>query len=212
MDDLEGGRRRRKSATCGTMFCAWVSFLIWTVVISLLIFGIAFFAFVRSSLPEVKVHRLDVYKLDVIEQKNNNNNKDTHLAIDVQLLVNVTNDNNKMTLVYGGLRVETMIEGFSLPNVHVDGFRQQSHTSHDLKIHPQEMRSRVNDGDATVLKSSYKQHEMVLDLKMRGKIEFWYHGRMLSKLGLKVLCNGIEQSQIDQAFAHECYVKLSFFG
>ncbi|CAH1433077.1 unnamed protein product [Lactuca virosa] len=90
----------------------WVSFLIWTIVIFSLIFGIAFFAFVRSNLPDVKVHRLDVYKLDVIQPKNKN--KDTQLAIDVELFVNVTNNNKKVTLVYDGMHVETKIEGFSL--------------------------------------------------------------------------------------------------
>ncbi|CAI9298580.1 unnamed protein product [Lactuca saligna] len=210
-EDLEGGRRRRNSPSCWTLFYAWVSFLIWTIVIFSLIFGIAFFAFVRSNLPDVKVHRLDVYKLDVIQPKNRN--KDTQLAIDVELFVNVTNNNKKVTLVYDGMHVETKIEGFSLPKVHLKGFRQNPQTSHDLKIHPRELRSEVNDDDdATELKFSAKQHEMVLNLKMRGKIEFWFNGRMVSKLGLKVSCNSIEQSLIDQALAHNCHVKLNYFS
>lgn len=207
--DLEHGHHHRPD-TCGTTCYAWASFLFWTIVIFLLIFGIAFFAFVRSNLPEIKVHRLDVYKLNVTEPKNKN--KDTKLSVDVQILVNITNNNKKMTLVYGKLKVETMIEGFSLPNVRLDGFKQKAMTANDLKIHPKKMTSAVNDDDAKELKLSNEQHVMVLSLKMKGRIQFWYNGRMMSKLHMKVFCEEIEQSQIDQALAHECNVKLGFFS
>ncbi|KAL4572333.1 hypothetical protein LXL04_019106 [Taraxacum kok-saghyz] len=213
--DLEGGHRRRTSATCWTMFCAWFSFFIWTVVIFLLIFGIVFFAFVRSNLPDVKLHRLDIYKLDVIEAVNKSKNMDTRVAIDVEIFVNVTNSNKKMTLQYSGMQVETMIERFSLPNVRLEGFRQTPLTTNDLKIHPREMRLSLDcddDDDATELKFSAKHHEMLLNLKIRGEIEFWYKGRMVSRLGLKVSCDNIEQSLIDQGIPQHCHVKLSFFS
>lgn len=198
--DLEGGCRR--AAYC-TMCYAWASFLIWTIVIFLLIFGIAFFAFVRSNLPQVKVHRLDVYKFNVTEPK-------TQLEIDVKIMVNVTNNNKKMTLVYGKMNVETMIEGYSLPNVSLDGFRQKAMTTNDLKVHPQEMSSAVNDDDAKELRLTSEHNEMVLSLKMKGKIQFWYKGRAMSKLHLKVSCEGIEQTKLDQALPRECNVKLGF--
>ncbi|KAI3676331.1 hypothetical protein L1987_85937 [Smallanthus sonchifolius] len=213
-DDLERShphrRRRRAPATCCTICYAWASFLIWTTLILLLIFGIAFFAFLRSNLPQVKVHQLDVYKLNITQPKNNNN-KDMQLTIDVQMMVNVAN-NNKMTLVYGKLDVETKIEGFSLHDVSLDGFRQMPMTANDLKIHPREMRSAVNDGDGKELKLSADLHEMVVSLKMKGKIEFWFKGRMLSKLYLRVSCEGVEQARIDQSLPGDCNVKLEFFG
>ncbi|KAI3810912.1 hypothetical protein L1987_20563 [Smallanthus sonchifolius] len=218
-DDLERGHphrhhRRGAPATCCTMCHAWASFLIWTALIFLLIFGIAFFAFVRSNLPQVKVHRLDVYKLNITQPKNNN--KDTQLAIDVQMMVNVTNNNKKMTLVYGKLDVETTIEGFSLHDVSLDEFTQMPMTANDLKIHPREMRSAVNDDDddddEKELKLRADLHEMVLSLKMKGKIEFWFKGRMLSKLYLRVSCEGVEHARIDQALPGDCNVKLEFFG
>ncbi|KAI3771260.1 hypothetical protein L6452_02420 [Arctium lappa] len=208
-DDLENGPDRGTFGACCTMCCAWASFMFWTLVIFGLIFGIAFFAFVRSNLPEVRVHRLDVYNLNVTEPKNKN--KDTQLTIDVQISVNVTNSNKKMTLSYGGMSVETMIEGFSLPKVHLEKFRQRPNSWNDLKIRPETMRSLVNDDDATELKLSATQHEMVLNVRMKGKIEFWFKGHLMSRLRLKVLCDGIEQSQVDQALAPSCNVKLSPF-
>ncbi|XP_076905116.1 uncharacterized protein LOC143560778 [Bidens hawaiensis] len=203
MDSLEGGHRRSTSARCCNACYAWASFLIWTIIIFLLIFGISFFAFVRSNLPEIKVHRLDVYKLNVTEA---NNKK--QITIDVQVMVNVTNNNRKMTLVYGKLDVETRIEGISLPTVHVDGFRQETMTTNDLTIHPEAKRSRVDVDHAKQMKMNADHRELVLDVKMKGKIQFWYKGRVMSNLHLKASCEGVEQSQIDQAVAHECNVKL----
>ncbi|KAI7728415.1 hypothetical protein M8C21_014577 [Ambrosia artemisiifolia] len=209
MHSLEGGQRRG-SATCCNVCYAWASFLIWTAIIFLLIFGIAFFAFVRSNLPEIKVHRLDVYKLNVTEPMNKNNDK--QLTVDVQIMVNVTNNNKKMTLVYGKLHVETKVEGFSLPNVRLDGFKQNTMTTNDLKIRPKVMRLGVNDDEAKQLNMTANHHELVLKLKMKGKIQFWFKGRVVSNLHLMVSCNGVEQSQIDQAIAHKCNVKLQLFS
>ncbi|KAI3694863.1 hypothetical protein L1987_77844 [Smallanthus sonchifolius] len=214
MDSLEGGHRRSTSTTsCFNICYAWASFLFWTTVIFLLIFGIAFFAFIKSTLPQIKVHRLNVYKLNVTEPNNNNNNRHPTLTIDVRIMVNVTNANKNMMLVYGKLNVETTIEGFSLPSVRVDGFRQNAMTSNDLKIRPREMRSAVKDDDhAKQLKVTADHREVVFSLKMKGKIQFWLKGRGMGNLHVKVLCEGVEQSQIDQAVAHACNVKLGFFG
>nr|GEU87882.1 putative late embryogenesis abundant protein, LEA-14 [Tanacetum cinerariifolium] len=170
-------------------------------------FAIAFFAFVRSNLPDVKVHRIDIYKFNVTKLQNEN--KDT-LEVDVRIMVNVTNGNKKMTLLYGKMKVETKVEGFKLPNVHLDGFKQNTMTTNDLKIHPQELRSTVNKDDAKELKLTADQNELVLSLKLKGTIQFWYNGRMLSKMYLKVSCEGIEKHKVDLAVAHECNVKLSF--
>ncbi|KAM0025952.1 hypothetical protein Hdeb2414_s0012g00397051 [Helianthus debilis subsp. tardiflorus] len=210
MHSLEGGHRRGSASCCDVCY-AWASFLAWTAIIFILIFGIAFFAFVRSNLPEIKVHRLDVYKLNVTEPKNKQN-KDKQLTIDVQIMVNVTNNNKKMTLVYGKLHVETKVEGFSLPNVRLDGFRQNAMTTNDLTIHPKAMRLGVNDDDAKQVKLTADQRELVLNLKMKGKIQFWFKGQVMSNLHVKVSCNGVEQSQIDQAIAHACNVKLQLFS
>ncbi|KAL8208773.1 hypothetical protein R6Q57_008185 [Mikania cordata] len=209
MDTLErGDHRHRASAKC----YAWASFLVWTVIIFLLIFGIAFFAFVKSNLPEIKVHRLDVYKFNVTKPMNKNKD-DAQVTVDVRIMVNVTNNNKKMTLVYGELNAETKIEGFSLPKVRLDGFRQNAMQANDLKIHPREMRFKMNDDDDDVkqLNLTADHHEMVLRLKMNGKIQFWFKGQVvISNLHFKVLCDGVEQSQIDQALAHTCNVKLGF--
>ncbi|KAK9070794.1 hypothetical protein SSX86_011196 [Deinandra increscens subsp. villosa] len=208
MDSLEGGLRRRASTTsCSTCY-AWASFLIWTVIIFLLIFGIVFFAFIRSNLPDIKVHRLDVYKLNVTKPENKNN--DARLTIDVRIMVNVTNNNKKMALVYEKFDVETKVEGFSLPKIRLNGFRQNAMRGNDLKIHPRETRLMVNEDEVKDLKLNADHHEMVLNLKMNGKIQFWFKGHMISNLHIKVLCEDVEQSQIDQAVAHECNIKLGF--
>lgn len=138
-------------------------------------------------------------------------NKDTQLTIDVRILVNVTNSNNMMTLVYRKLDVETKIEGIGLPDVRLDGFRQNVMTNNDLKIHPRELRSWVKYDDVKELKMTGDHQELVFSLKMKGKIQFWFKGRVMSDLNLKVSCEGVEQSQIDQAIAHECNVKLELF-
>ena len=205
--DLEDGHHRITRTTCCSICYAWASFLMWTIIMFLLMFAIAFFAFVRSTIPDVKVHRIDIYKLNVTKLQNEN--KDT-LEVDVKIMINVTNDNKKMTLVYGKMKVETMVEGFKLPNVHLDGFKQNAMTTNDLKIHPQEMRSNVNKDDATDLKLTADHNELVLSLKLKGTIQFWYNGRMLSKMYLKVSCEGIEKHKVDLAVAQECNVKLSF--
>ncbi|KAD5317796.1 hypothetical protein E3N88_17742 [Mikania micrantha] len=213
MDSLEhGDHRHRASAKC----YAWASFLVWTVIIFLLVFGIGFFAFVKSNLPEIKVHRLDVYKFNVTKPTNKDKNKnknDAQVTIDVRIMVNVTNSNKRMTLVYGELNAEMKIEGFSLPKVRLDGFRQKAMRTNDLKIRPQEMRFKMNDDDDDVkqLNLTADHHEMVLSLKMNGKIQFWFKGQVvISNLHFKVSCDGVEQSQIDQALAHVCNVKLGF--
>nr|GEU87884.1 NDR1/HIN1-like protein 6 [Tanacetum cinerariifolium] len=206
--DLEDGHRHATATP--TTCCTGFFYLAGTIVFFLLIFSASFLGFLGANLPKVKVHRLDIYKFNVT--KHQDENKGTQLDIDVNIMVNMSNNFwNKMTLVYGKMKVETKIEGIKLPKVHLDGFRQNPRTSNDLKIHPKEMRYKLKQSYAEKLKLTADKNKITLSLKAGGNVQFWYNGRMISKQHFNVRCDFIEQSNLHLGVAHNCAVNLGYF-
>ncbi|KAG8371589.1 hypothetical protein BUALT_Bualt13G0103700 [Buddleja alternifolia] len=199
--------RSRCACACGALFsscCACVSIIIGVLIFLGLLVGGVYYALLQSSLPEVRLHRLDVYKLNVT-----NANDNTLLTTDIEIRLNTTNGNGKIGLAYGGMTASLSSEGVNLGYIKLPAMRQKPHTSTDLKVRTALNRAMVEEAAATELVDKLNKNLMVIDAMLKGHIDFYLGGRKFNGFGFKVKCHSIDQSEIDNGHAPKCNSKMT---
>ncbi|KAM7527567.1 hypothetical protein LguiB_030977 [Lonicera macranthoides] len=196
----------RKKSICNKC-CAWGSLAVCIVLLLILLAGVIFFAFLQGNLPEIRIQRLDVRRLNVSNTKSS-----TLLTAIFELRMNATNKNSKIGLSYSKLIVDVVSEDVSVGRTEVPPFYQQPHSMHVFKVTTGVSKSQVTWYDAKDLKDNSKRHLMVIDAVFKGKLTFVINGNKVNTFPFKVACQDIDQSEIDAGHAPKCDVKISLFS
>ncbi|KAL3649215.1 hypothetical protein CASFOL_005618 [Castilleja foliolosa] len=193
------GRRRGCLSACSSC-CACTSIIIAVLVTLILLLGGIFFAFVQSNLPEVRLHRLDVNELEV--------NGDT-LSANFEVRLNATNDSGTTELGYRGLTAAISSAGVKLGYVQLADMHQQPHNTTDIRVRSVVKNMTVEEAAGKELLDDNEKRLLVIDLVVRGHMDFYFGGRRLSGLPFKIDCHSIDQSEIDNGRAPKCNTNLS---
>lgn len=199
-DDVK--RERRGCRLC----CAWTSLVVGFLVLGLMLLGALSLSFVKGALPEFRVKSLNISRLEISKK-----DKNTFLTADVQLLINVTNKNDRYDLSYSVLSVEVSSEDINLGTKEVAEFKQNPKKVSVLNVSTEVKKSVVDDAATDDLKSNYKDRQVVIDVVFEGSVTVNMEGRKLSGLPLKVLCTSIQQVDIDNGLQPQCRVKMFHF-
>ncbi|KAK4440910.1 hypothetical protein Salat_0425900 [Sesamum alatum] len=205
--DTEHGRRKCGCSSICSSCCAWVSLIIGTVALLFLLCAGIIFAFLQSNLPEVRLQRLDVNKLQAEDK-----NQETLLSASFEVKLNVTNGSGRMELAYSGMTATMMSAGFNFDNVELNDMRQAPHTTTDIYVKTSAKREVVDEATAQELKDKSKVHVLVITVGIKGRIDFYSSGSKMISLPFKIDCHSIDQSEIDNGHAPKCNTRLTPLG
>ncbi|KAI3461738.1 hypothetical protein Pfo_018401 [Paulownia fortunei] len=198
------GRPRRGCLSLCNSCCAWISLIIGILLILFLLLGGIYFAFLQSNLPEVRLQRLDVYRVDVY-----NTDKDTVVVADIEVRLNTTNGSGKIELGYSSMTASISSAGVDFGEVKLAGMRQHPHTTTDLKVRPAMKKLSVEEAAAKELQDNARIHMLVVDVVVKGEIDFFVGGKRMNGFPFKIDCHSIDQSEIDDGHAPKCNTKMT---
>ncbi|XP_073148312.1 uncharacterized protein [Henckelia pumila] len=191
------------SACCNSC-CAWTSLVLAVLLLLSILVGGVYFAFLQSNLPQVRLHRLDVYYLEV-----NNTDTDTFLTSDLEVRLNFTNDNSKIKLSYSRMTASLTAEGVDLGTVTVPAITQEPSSSADVRARTWMRKTSAEEAVAEDLRDNSLKHLMVIDVVLKGHIDFLVNGNKMNGFPIKVSCRSIDQSEIDNGHAPKCGVQMT---
>ncbi|KAK9279600.1 hypothetical protein L1049_013279 [Liquidambar formosana] len=200
-------RRGRCCSGCFVVCCAWGCMIGFALVLVLLVVAAIFVAFLHSEMPEVHVARVSIPSLDVVTASS----QQALLSADVDIVVEVSNKNDRAKLSYGTMTVDVSSEKISLGQTKVVAFSQKPKNSTELKIHTKVTRLAVDKEDGAFLKSNVKDGEMVFDVVLSGTIGVGVGRFTINGLPVTMACHGIQQSQVDIGQEPKCSVKMFSF-
>ncbi|CAA2966228.1 Hypothetical predicted protein [Olea europaea subsp. europaea] len=203
--DLEGQAEKGRCGSRFNMCCACGSLIIGVFLLFILLIGGLYFAFLQSNLPHFHVQRIDVVKLYVNESKT-----DTFLTSEFNIRLNASNINDKIELIYSDMHVEVSSEGVDLGKMRLKDFTQKPSTTAEVKVHTSVKDKEVEDADGKDLEDESHVHQLLMDIVLRGHIDFSLHGKkLMNGFPFKVLCNSVYQGDIDNGHPSSCNVKMS---
>ncbi|KAK6145198.1 hypothetical protein DH2020_022018 [Rehmannia glutinosa] len=202
--DITGDRRRRGCHSLCNSCCAWTSLIIGVVLILFILLGGIYFAFLQSNLPEVRLQRLDVNKVDV--------DGDTVVTADFEIHLNVTNGSGKIELHYSKLTAAVSSAGVEFGDLKLADLHQNPHTTTDMKVHSVIRKKAVEEAAAQDLDENASKRVLVIDVVVKGHIDFFVGGKRMNGLPFKIDCHSIDQTEIDDGHAPRCNTKLSPLG
>lgn len=202
--DLGGQGEKGKCGSRFNMCCACGSLIVGVALLFILLICGIYFVFLQSNLPHFHVQRIDVVKLKINESKD-----DTFLTSEFNIYLNATNKNGKIVLVYSHVHVEVSSEGVDLGKMHLKDFTQKPSTTAEVKVHTSVKDIEVEDADAQDLEDKSKVHQLLMDIILRGHIDFLLHGKKMNGFPFRVLCKSIYQGDVDSGHFPSCNVKMS---
>jgi len=202
--DLEGQGEKGRCGSRFNMCCACGSLIVGVVLLFILLIGGIYFLFLQSNLPHFQVQRIDIVKLMINESKD-----DTFLTSEFNIHLNATNKNGKIELVYSHMHAEVSSEGAELGKMQLKDFTQKPSTTAEVKVHTSVKDIEVEDADAQDLEDKSKVHQLLMDIVLRGHIDFLLHGQKMNGFPFRVLCKSIYQGDVDNGHLPSCNVKMS---
>lgn len=190
--------RPRCNACCNSC-CACTSLILAAVLLLAILVGGVYFTFLQSNLPEVRLHRLDVYYLGV-----NDTDTDTLVTTDFEVRLNFTNNNSKIKLSYSQMSASLSSEGVDLGTVKIPAISQEPSSSADVKARTWMRKMSAEEAVADDLRDNSLRHLMVIDVVLNGHIDFLVNGNRMNGFPFKVSCRSIDQSEIDNGHAPKC--------
>jgi len=203
--DLEGQGKKGRCGSRFNMCCACGSLIVGVFLLFILLIGGIYFAFLQSNLPHFHIQRIDIVKLYVNESK-----ADTFLTSEFDIRLNASNKNGKFELIYSDMHVEVSSEGVDLGKMKLKDFTQKPSATAEVKVHTSVKDKEVEDADGKDLEDKSKVHQLLMDIVLRGHIDFLLHGKkLLNGFPFKVLCKSIYEGDIDNGHPPSCNVKMS---
>ncbi|KAL6576942.1 hypothetical protein OROMI_011218 [Orobanche minor] len=198
-----GGIRRRHHGGCLSLCgscCAWTSITTAVLLTLFFLLGGVYFAFLQSNLPEVRLQRLDVGKIEV--------DGDT-VSADFVVLLNATNGSGKIELRYSRLIVVMSSAGVDFGQVKLADMDQQPHTTTEIRFQSVIKKVAVEEAAAKDLQENAAKRLLVINVVVKGHIDFFFGGKRMNGLSFKIDCHNIDQTEIDDGHAPRCNTKLS---
>ncbi|KAL6563569.1 hypothetical protein OROGR_002528 [Orobanche gracilis] len=196
------GRRHRGGgclSLCGSC-CAWTSITAAVLLTLLFLLGGVYFAFLQSNLPEVRLQRLDVGKIEI--------EGDT-VSADFIVLLNATNGSGKIELRYSRLIVAMSSAGVDLGQVKLADIDQQPHATTEIRVQSVTKKLAVEEAAAKDLQDNATKRLLVINVVVKGHIDFFFGGKRMNGMSFKIDCHNIDQTEIDDGHAPRCNSKLS---
>ncbi|KAL7081886.1 hypothetical protein ACP275_14G066600 [Erythranthe tilingii] len=197
-------RRRGCGPLCNSC-CAWTSLTVGILLILFLLLGGIYFAFLQSNLPEVRLQRLDINALAV----NTTAAGDTLLTADFEVRLNATNGSGNIELGYSSMTATISSAGVNFGEVRIADMRQPPHTTTELDVRAATANMVVEDAAADELQDNTRMHVLVVDVVVKGQINFYVGGKRMNGFPFKIDCHSIDQSEIDDGHAPKCNTQMS---
>lgn len=206
--DYESQNNAHPRRACGPRFnscCAWTSLIVGILIILFLLLGGIYFAFLQSNLPQVRLQRLDVWQLMV----NTTSAGDTVLTANLEVHLNVTNGSGKIALGYRSMVATVSSGGIDLNAVKLGDMRQAPHATTEMNVSTGAWGMAVEEGAAAELEDNANRQMLVIDVVVKGVIDFLMGGNRMNTLPFKIDCYSIDQTEIDDGHAPKCNTKLT---
>ncbi|PIN05974.1 hypothetical protein CDL12_21481 [Handroanthus impetiginosus] len=202
--DTESRSRRRGCGPRCNSCCAWTSLILGILLLLLLLVGGIYFAFLQSNLPEVHLHRLDIYTIDVV-----NTNNDTLLTADFEVRINATNGSDRIELGFRSMTASMSSAGIDFGDVKIGDLHQLPRMSTDMKIRAAVKNASVEEAAAKELQDNVKERMLVINVVIKGHIDFFLGGKKMNGFPFKIDCSQMDQSVIDNGNSPKCNAKMS---
>ncbi|KAL8516456.1 hypothetical protein ACS0TY_014930 [Phlomoides rotata] len=201
--ESQSDKSRHCGAICSTC-CFWVSLILGLSLFVLIILSSMYYAFLKSNLPDVRLQRLDVFKIDVDSTRS-----DTLLTADFVVSLNATNGNGKAQLVYHSMKATMSSAGIEFGHFKMEDVTEAPLSSTILTVPASIKNLTVEDAAANELYESGKIRMLVIDVHVRGKIDVYVGGKKMSGFPFKIECWSIDQTEIDVGHAPKCSAQLA---
>ncbi|KAK7302035.1 hypothetical protein RJT34_12914 [Clitoria ternatea] len=191
-DHLEKGHRYR----C----CVWSCLVMFIIIVAILLIGISYLAFLKGGMPKVNVRSFNIML--------NVNNETQKMDSVIHLGLMVSNNNEKLKLLYGPLKVEVSSEDVALGKTTVEGFSQMPKNVTTLQMTMTLENADVNKYAASDLKSDINAHEMEFDVYASSHIGFQVGSLQMDNVPFLIACHQIKKMDVDFGRRPECNVKM----
>lgn len=194
---------RHCGSICSTC-CFWLSLLLGLLLFVLIIIGSMYYAFLRSNIPDVRLQRLDVFRIDVVST-----NTDTLLSADFVVFLNATNENGKAELVYSSMTATMSSAGIDFGKFKMEDVIEPPLSSTTLTVPASIRNLTVEDAAANELQEIGKMRKLVVDVHVRGKIGVFVGGKRIIGFPFMIECGRIDQTEIEAGHAPRCISQLT---
>lgn len=198
---------RFNCGSCCFVCCAWTCLVTVAVVLSILVLGVWFVSVLKSDLPQVRVQKVSFPGLSVA----NSSKQETLLDTGVQVLLNITNKNEKIGISYARMTAEFFLEDIKMGQSQVSRFFQEPKNQTTLKLATQVTRTIIAREDGQDLQSDMKHNAVVFDVVLNGKLGFKFGKFKLQRLPFIIGCNDISQSDVDIGLEPRCKIRIFAF-
>lgn len=188
---------------CFWVCCTWALLVAVTLILALILVGALFVAFLQSSMPEFRVKTLSVTKFNVTVSP-----KGSFLNADISLFLQSTNNNDRVGLSYGPMTLDLSTESIKIGQAQVPGFSQRPNDTTSFQVKTEVARYAMYNEDGVLLKTEYKNYEMVFDVVVSGRISLLLWGHKMKGLPFTVVCNSVEPSKVSYGDEPKCKVKM----
>ncbi|KAI3434247.1 uncharacterized protein J3R85_006708, partial [Psidium guajava] len=189
---------------CCFVCSAWTCLTVLAVILGILVLGVWFVSFIKSDLPEVRVQRISFPGLRVA----NSSKQETLLDTGVEVLLNFTNINEKIGILYDSMTAEVTLEDIRMGQAKVSGFFQEPRNQNMLKLATQVTHIVIPKEDGQDLQSDLKDGTMVLDVVLNGTLGFDFGSFKLQSLPFVIGCTDIKQAEVDLGLEPRCSIRI----
>ncbi|XP_057956647.1 uncharacterized protein LOC131149875 [Malania oleifera] len=209
-DEDEERRPRHCRLNC-CVCCCWVWLVGVGVGLLLVLGGALFFSFLKSALPTIRIIGATVPTLNVINSTSTTTT--ASLYADVNLVMEASNDNARVGVEVGGMRVRVLWAervGVELGGAEVGWPRLLAPgKSGEVKVGTKVRKGAVDREDGAGLKSDWAKGEMELEVVGRGTIGFWVGGnRIMGGWPLAVACHNVSVAMVNAGRWGNCTLNL----
>lgn len=129
----------------------------------------------------------------------------------LQLVIKVSNRNEKLRLLYGSLTVDVISADVKLEKTKVAGFCQNPQNDTFLDLFMTVENARVNPDAVNDSKSDSNSHEMVFDVYLSGTIGFEVQTLQMATLPFVSTCYGVKLTDVQKGGTPKCNVRTFAF-
>ncbi|KAH6810579.1 hypothetical protein C2S53_008582 [Perilla frutescens var. hirtella] len=197
-------RRRRCGGVCNSC-CIWIFLALGLLFFLLILCGGLYYSFLKSHLPDIRLRRLEVGRIDVVTA----NNDDASVTTNLTVLLDAANGSDKTELIYSKMMASVAASGVQFGVVRLGDVRQPPENTTVVKV-AAGVKDAVMDGWAAHdLQSSAEAHVLMIHLNVKGRIDLIVGGRKMNGFPFKIECRSINQSEIDAGHAPPCSIQLA---
>lgn len=198
---------RFNCGSCCFVCCAWSCLVVVALVLSILVLAVWFVSFLKSDLPEVRVQKVSFPGLRIASSSK----QETQLDAGVEVLLNITNKNEKIGISYAGMTAEFFLEDIKMGQSQVSRFFQEPKKQTTLKLATQVTRTVISREDGQDLQSDMKHNTVVFDMVLNGGLGFKFGKFKLQRLPFIIGCNGISQADVIIGLEPRCKIRIFAF-